>query len=151
MDVSWVALEKAKRRLRIDRLPTRIAEKVELIHGSLTYRDRRLEGFDGAAVVEVIEHLEPYRLAAFERVLFEFAKPRVVALTTPNREYNVLFENLPEGKLRHGDHRFEWTRDEFEVWARRVAEMHGYQVRIEPVGPEHEQDGAPSQLGVFTR
>ena len=45
------------------------------MHGSLMYRDKRLTGFDAAAVVEVIEHLDPPRLAAFERVLFEFARP----------------------------------------------------------------------------
>ena len=83
----------------------------------LTYRDKRLQGFDAAAVVEVIEHLDPPRLAAFARVLFECARPRTVVLTTPNAEYNVRFENLPAGTLRHKDHRFEWTRAEFQTWA----------------------------------
>ncbi len=151
MDVSWVGLEKAKRRLRLDRAPARVAEKVQLLHGSLTYRDRRLEGFDAAAVVEVIEHLDPHRLAAFERTVFEFARPGLVVVTTPNREYNPLFEGLPEGKLRHGDHRFEWTRLEFETWANRVAQAHGFTVAFEPVGPMDERHGAPSQMGVFRR
>ena len=93
------------------------ASRVKLIHGSLMYRDKRLEGFDAAAVVEVVEHLDPPRLAAFERVLFEFARPRTVVLTTPNREYNVTWETLPAGQFRHADHRFEWTRQEFQAWA----------------------------------
>jgi 3' terminal RNA ribose 2'-O-methyltransferase Hen1 len=124
---------------------------VELIQGSLMYRDRRLEGFDAAAVVEVIEHLDAPRLAAFERVVFEYAKPGTVVVTTPNVEYNSLFPTLPAGKLRHRDHRFEWTRAEFSRWAERVASNFGYTVRVQPVGPEDEALGAPTQMGIFTR
>src|SRR5207237_207599 len=120
VDVSSRALEVARERL--DRMPERVRERAKLLHGSLTYRDRRLEGFDAAAVVEVIEHLDPPRLTAFERVLFEFARPRTIVLTTPNREYNVTWETLPAGKFRHPDHRFEWTRQEFHRWAQAVGD-----------------------------
>ena len=99
MDVSIRTLETAQRRLKLDRLPTMQANRIKLIHGSLMYRDKRLEGFDAAAVVEVVEHLDPPRLSAFERVLFEFARPRTVVLTTPNREYNVTWETLPAGTI----------------------------------------------------
>src|SRR5207302_1500655 len=98
------------------------------------YRDARLQGYDGAAVVEVIEHLDPPRLAAFERAVFEFAHPGVVIVTTPNAEYNVRFETLPAGTFRHRDHRFEWTRAQFRQWAERVASAHGYRVEFAPVG-----------------
>src|SRR5207248_5915990 len=108
VDVSYRALERARERLHLDRLPTTRQGQLELIQGSLTYRDGRLAGYDAAAAVEVVEHLDPSRLAAFERVLFEFARPGTVILTTPNVEYNVKFESLPAGKLRHRDHRFEW-------------------------------------------
>ena len=94
MDVSIRSLETARDRLKLDRMPERQAARIKLIHGSLIYRDRRLEGFDAAAVVEVVEHLDPPRLSAFERVLFEFARPGTVVLTTPNREYNVTWENV---------------------------------------------------------
>lgn len=151
MDVSIRSLEIAKDRLHLDRMPEAKRARIQLVHGSLMYRDERLAGFDGAAVVEVIEHLDPPRLAAFERVLFEHASPSVVALTTPNREYNVCFEGMPEGALRHRDHRFEWTREEFADWSHRVAERFGYDVRFLPVGPEDPEVGAPSQMGVFTR
>jgi 3' terminal RNA ribose 2'-O-methyltransferase Hen1 len=151
MDVSTRALATARSRLRLDRLPEAQAARLRLLHGSLVYRDERLAGFDGAAVAEVVEHLDPPRLAAFERALFAFARPRVVALTTPNAEYNVRWETLPQGQLRHGDHRFEWTRSEFEAWACAVAGRHGYQVRFEGIGPADEEVGAPSQMGVFTR
>jgi 3' terminal RNA ribose 2'-O-methyltransferase Hen1 len=141
----------ARQRLRLDRLPEAQCERLTLLHGSLTYRDSRLAGFDAAAVVEVIEHLDPARLAAFERVLFEFARPALVVLTTPNREYNVRFATLPAGQFRHKDHRFEWSRAEFHTWGERVGERYGYAVRFLPVGPEDVAVGAPTQVGVFQR
>lgn len=151
MDVSVRTLEVAARRLKLERLPDHQANRVKLIHGSLMYRDKRLEGFDAASVVEVVEHLDPPRLKAFERVLFEFAKPRTVVLTTPNREYNVTWETLPAGQFRHADHRFEWSRQEFQDWATGIADRFGYSVRFLPVGPEHAEYGPPTQMGVFTR
>jgi 3' terminal RNA ribose 2'-O-methyltransferase Hen1 len=151
MDVSYRALEIAQTRLRLDRLPPMQRARIELIHGSLTYRDHRIGGFDAAAVIEVIEHLDPARLAAFERVLFEFARPGTVVLTTPNVEYNVKWETLPAGKFRHKDHRFEWTRAEFQAWAIAIAERFGYSARFLPVGPEDSVVGSPTQMGVFVR
>ena len=149
MDVSYRALEIAKERLHLDRLPAKQRERIHLIQGSLTYRDKRLTGFDAAAVVEVIEHLDPPRLAAFERVLFECARPASAILTTPNVEYNAKFEKLPAGKYRHKDHRFEWTRQEFESWATQVAKRHGYSVRFLGVGPTDPVVGSPTQIGIF--
>jgi 3' terminal RNA ribose 2'-O-methyltransferase Hen1 len=151
MDVSHRALERAQERLRFDRMPSRVKDRVKLIHGSLTYRDKRLAGFDAATAIEVIEHLDEARLAAFERVLFEFARPSAVVLTTPNVEYNVRFEGLPAGRFRHKDHRFEWTRNEFRSWAAAVAERFGYSVRFLPVGAEDSAVGAPTQMGIFAR
>ena len=149
VDVSHRLLEVANRRLRLDELPENQRGRIHLFQGSLTYRDRRLVGFDAAAVVEVVEHLDPPRLAAFERVLFEFARPRTVVLTTPNAEYNPLFENLPAGTFRHRDHRFEWGREEFRAWAEGVGGRFGYGVRFVPVGPEDPALGPPTQMGVF--
>lgn len=149
MDVSLRSLEIARKRLKLERLPDRQAERLELVHGSLIYRDKRLEGFAAASLVEVIEHLDPPRLAALERVVFEFARPRTVVLTTPNREYNIKWETLPAGKFRHTDHRFEWTRQEFQDWASGVAARFGYSVRFLPVGPEDEVVGSPTQMAVF--
>jgi 3' terminal RNA ribose 2'-O-methyltransferase Hen1 len=151
LDVSIRSLEAAQRRLKLDRLPTQAAERIRLVHGSVMYRDKRLEGFDAAAVVEVVEHLDPPRLSAFERVLFEFAKPRTVVLTTPNREYNVMWEKLGAGRFRHPDHRFEWTRQEFQDWATGIAGRFGYAVRFVAVGPEDAKVGSPTQMGVFQR
>ena len=151
MDVSSRALALAKRRLRLDRLPARQRARIKLFQGALTYRDQRLTGYDAACALEVIEHLEPSRLGAFERVLFEFARPPTVVITTPNTEYNVRFENLAAGRLRHGDHRFEWTREEFSQWVQRVADRSGYEFRLLPIGPVDPAVGAPTQMAVFSQ
>jgi 3' terminal RNA ribose 2'-O-methyltransferase Hen1 len=149
VDVSPRALEIARDRLHWDRLSPRQQQRLQLLQGSLTYRDRRLTGYDAAAVVEVIEHLDPPRLAALERVLFEFARPATVVLTTPNAEYNVKFETLPAGQFRHKDHRFEWMRAEFQAWSRQVGQRFGYAVEFVPVGPDDPLVGPPTQMGVF--
>ncbi len=134
---------------RLERLPDQQRQRLTLLHGSLLYRDARLKGFDAAAIVEVLEHLELGHLAAFEQTVFGFARPKLVLLTTPNREYNHLFPSLPADQLRHRDHRFEWTRAEFAAWAEQVAARYNYRVTIEPLGPEDANYGAASQLGVF--
>jgi hypothetical protein len=113
------------------------------------YKDARLAGFDAAAVVEVVEHLDPPRLAAFERVLFEQACPAAIVMTTPNREYNARFETMPAGSFRHKDHRFEWTRSEFQNWARGVATRFNYTVSFLPVGDEDATLGPPTQMAIF--
>jgi 3' terminal RNA ribose 2'-O-methyltransferase Hen1 len=149
MDVSFRALENAKRRFKLDRLPSLVRERLRLVHGSLMYRDSRLTGFDAAAVVEVIEHLDAPRLSAFERVVFEFAKPGAVVVTTPNAEYNVKWETLSAGQFRHQDHRFEWSRDQFQQWAATICQRFGYRVRFAPVGDDDPVVGSPTQLAIF--
>lgn len=151
MDVSYRGLERAQERLRLDRLSDKQRSRVKLIQGSLMYRDQRLAGYDAAVVIEVIEHFDPPRLSAFERVVFECAKPPLVVVTTPNFEYNGRFTFLPAGQFRHKDHRFEWTRAEFRSWAHGVADRCGYSVRFVSVGPDDPEVGPPTQMGVFTR
>lgn len=151
VDVSVRSLEQAARRLKLDEMHDAQRQRIELLHSPLTYRDKRLVGFDAAALVEVIEHLDPPRLAAAEQNVFGSAHPATVVVTTPNAEYNVMWETLPAGQFRHPDHRFEWTRAEFAAWAGGVAERRGYAVRYLPVGPEDPQVGAPTQMAVFRR
>jgi 3' terminal RNA ribose 2'-O-methyltransferase Hen1 len=151
MDVSYRSLETGMRRLHLDTMAPRQRERVELLQGSLTYRDRRLEGFDAAALVEVVEHIDPSRLESFERVVFVHAAPRLVVVTTPNAEYNVRFEGFPVGELRHHDHRFEWTRSEFAAWTAGVAERTGYHVELAGIGPADDEVGTPTQMAVFRR
>ena len=146
-DVSRRELGRARKHLRLDD-HERLAKRMTLLHTSLLYRDPRLLGFGAAALVEVVEHLEPTRLATFERTLFGYTRPKTLVLSTPNREYNALWPEL-KGGLRHPDHRFEWTRAEFLAWAERVAEAHGYSVTVSGVGPDVPPYGQPSQLAVF--
>ena len=101
--------------------------------------------------MEVIEHLDPPRLAAAEQNVFGSARPATVVVTTPNAEFNVRWDTLPAGELRHPDHRFEWTRDEFRAWGEAVAGRHGYGVRFLPIGPEDPEVGAPTQMAGFER
>jgi 3' terminal RNA ribose 2'-O-methyltransferase Hen1 len=150
VDVSYRSLEVAQERLDRLHLSRSQSERLQLIQGALTYQDKRFTGYDAATVIEVIEHLDLPRFAAFERVLFEFAQPKTVVVTTPNIEYNVRFEKLPAGKLRHRDHRFEWTRQQFQTWAKQVAERFGYTVKFQAIGEEDPEVGSPTQMGVFS-
>lgn len=151
VDVSWRSLDTAARRLRLDEMPPRQRARVDLWQGALTYRDRRLRDFDAVAVVEVIEHIDQPRLGAFEDALFGDARPRAAVVTTPNVEYNPLFDGMPQDRLRHKDHRFEWSRAEFAAWCDGVASRHGYSVDITGIGPVDELRGSPTQMAVFTR
>ena len=132
-------------------MPPYKKEKLSLMQASLTYKDPRFSGYDAACVVEVIEHLDPQRISAFERVLFEFAAPNTVIVTTPNKEYNAHYEWLEEGNLRHSDHRFEWSRDEFGKWTEHICEVFGYTVERSEIGDFDEVYGAPTQMGVFRK
>ncbi|MGW4805981.1 3' terminal RNA ribose 2'-O-methyltransferase Hen1 [Kitasatospora sp. NPDC004272] len=149
VDVSARALTIAARRLHLDRLPERTARRVKLVQGALTYTDARLKGYDAAVLCEVIEHLDLPRLPALEYAVFGAARPAAVVVTTPNAEYNVRWETLPAGRMRHDDHRFEWSRAEFAAWAEQVAAGYGYRVELEPVGPVDPEVGAPTQLAHF--
>ena len=150
MDVSYRSLEIAKDKLKLDKLSPTQRKRIDLIQGSLTYRDKRIEGFESAALVEVIEHLDEPRLAAMEKIVFTQAKPAHVIITTPNAEYNKRFENYTAGQMRHTDHRFEWTRAEFKQWGDRIAEQYNYEVTYKPIGEEDAEVGALTQMAVFT-
>ncbi len=151
VDVSITALNRAAKRLHLDHMPDLQRDRIILMQGALTYRDKRLQGYDAAALVEVIEHLDPSRLQALEGSVFGHAQPQTVIVTTPNAEYNAHWPSLPAGRFRHRDHRFEWTRAEFAEWASRIAGLHGYDVSFAPVGAEEDGIGAPTQLAVFSR
>lgn len=151
VEVAPRVLAGAADRLRLDHMPDMKRQRIELLQGSLVYRDDRLKGFDVAAVIEVIEHMEAERLPAFEAAVFGHARPGAVIVTTPNREYNALFESMKPEAMRHPDHRFEWTRAEFRHWAESVAMAHRYAVRFDGIGSEDSAHGHPTQVAVFTR
>jgi 3' terminal RNA ribose 2'-O-methyltransferase Hen1 len=149
VEVGNVSLQYAQE--RFEQLPERARARIKILQGALIYRDTRLRGYDAAALVEVIEHIELDRLSHLENAVFGDAAPRAIVVTTPNADYNVLFPSLQAGKFRHPDHRFEWSRAEFRAWCDQVAESFAYSVRVEPLGEVDETHGAPSQMAVFTR
>jgi 3' terminal RNA ribose 2'-O-methyltransferase Hen1 len=151
IDVSARALQIAGRRLHLDRMTEPQRSRLQIFQSALTYRDDRIAGLEAAVLMEVIEHIDPPRLDALERVVFGYAAPSTVITTTPNVEYNVRFETLRSGTLRHRDHRFEWTRAEFRSWAGRVAAGYGYVVRYLPVGSDDPEVGPPTQMAIFTK
>lgn len=148
-DVSTRSLGYAARRLRVEQMSERQADRVHLFQSALTYEDDRLAGYDAAVLMEVIEHVDPPRLAALERVVFGAARPGAVVVTTPNAEYNVRYEGLVG--MRHPDHRFEWNRREFADWCARVGTAYGYRVEHRGVGEVDAVLGPPTQLAIFVR
>jgi 3' terminal RNA ribose 2'-O-methyltransferase Hen1 len=150
LDAASRELDMAADRLQLDDMPENQRQRITLVQGALTYRDRRLAGFDAAAIVEVIEHLDPPRLGAFADAVFGVARPHTIVLTTPNAEYNARYETLEPEEFRHADHRFEWSRAEFRAWAEGVADRYRYAVTIGGIGEADPELGAPTQIGVFT-
>lgn len=148
-DVSSRSLQIAAKRLHLDRMSERQSSRVELFQGALTYEDERFSGFEAAVLMEVVEHVDPPRLTAVERVVFGVAQPAGVVVTTPNSEYNANYENL--AGMRHPDHRFEWDREQFAAWTQRVAASYGYTVARHGIGDPDELLGPPTQMAVFTR
>jgi 3' terminal RNA ribose 2'-O-methyltransferase Hen1 len=151
VDVSPRALGVAARRLHLDTLPDRLRSRIDLVQSSVTYTDARVAGFDAAVLSEVVEHVDPPRLAALERAVLGAAAPATVVVTTPNAEHNVRYPTLAAGAMRHHDHRFEWTRAEFAAWAGAAAERYGYAVELRPVGVDDPEVGPPTQLAVLRR
>ncbi|MGN1458271.1 MAG: 3' terminal RNA ribose 2'-O-methyltransferase Hen1 [Acutalibacteraceae bacterium] len=150
-DVSVSVLEKAKQKLNYEHMQPYLKNKLTLMQASLMYKDNRFSGFDAACVVEVIEHMDMQRIPFFEKVLFGYAQPKTVILTTPNKEYNIKYPTLENDTLRHRDHRFEWTRDEFKNWCEHICSKFGYKAEIKNIGETDEEYGSPTQMGVFTK
>jgi 3' terminal RNA ribose 2'-O-methyltransferase Hen1 len=144
MDRSAAALACA--RLRASQNDTRLT----LIHGSFAEANERLQDFDAAIMVETIEHVDPRELSAVEQAVFGCYRPKLVLLTTPNAEYNVLYGMAP-GEFRDPDHRFEWSRAKFKRWARGVAARNGYRVRFGEIGEVHPIRGRETHLAKFYR
>lgn len=149
-DVSVSALQRAAQRLDLASAPAAQRARIRLMQGSLTYRDTRWHDVDAAVLSEVIEHVDLARHADLEACVFGAGVPFVV-VTTPNADYNVNFPGLAGGALRHPDHRFEWSRNEFAQWTTRVAQAYGYEAGISFIGAPDAQCGGPTQMAVFSR
>jgi len=148
LESSSVALATA-RQLLADKAVSRCA-RLTLVNGSYTDPQPSLEGYDAAAMVETIEHIKPHLLSAAERVVFGEMRPRIVYLTTPNREYNPLYGLGPD-EFRERDHKFEWDRAKFAQWVQGVAGRNGYRVSLGGIGDEDPELGPPTQTVYFVR
>ncbi len=148
IDTSQEALAEARARLTFhdDELSDR---KISLYHASYTSLTDDFSGFDAAVMIETIEHVAPQRLSAVEQAVFAGCRPKIVIVTTPNREYNVL-HGIPDGVLRHPDHRFEWTRSKFRGWADGVARRNGYRVTFQDIGAFDPLHGSSTQMVIFS-
>ncbi|MCL9659618.1 methyltransferase domain-containing protein [Paenibacillus hunanensis] len=122
----------------------------QLATGSLFYRDERWSRHDVMILCEVIEHINEARLPMVMRTLFNDYQPQTLIMTTPNREYNAIYE-LDEQRMRHADHRFEWTRAEFQTFCQQWSEYGGYQVTFEGIGERSDEYGQPTQMAIFQR
>lgn len=150
-DVSASELKRAERRLGLDEeAGERKRSRIQLIQSALNYADPRLQGFDIAVLMEVIEHIDLERLAEAVENVFGFATPGAVIVTTPNADYNRVY-GLEDGEFRHDDHRFEFSRSEFRTWAENLARQYGYRVSFSGVGEEHREFGHATQVAVFVR
>ena len=151
VDDAAQALELARRRLQLELLPERQRSRIKLLQLSILRRDNRLIGFDAAILMEVIEHFDPFRLPALVINIFGHARPGTVIVTTPNLEHTLRYPGPTRSGLRHDDHRFEWSRQEFAAWVADASQRYGYVGRIQGVGTCDPQVGHPTQLAVFTR
>lgn len=124
--------------------------RVQLIRGSYAESNPALVDYEAAAMVETIEHVIPEQLSRVERAVFGEYRPGCLFMTTPNREYNPLFDLAP-GEFREEDHKFEWDRLKFQRWARGVAQRNGYDVHFGGIGEFVPDFGHPTQTAFFTR
>ncbi|RKP34299.1 hypothetical protein BJ085DRAFT_11524, partial [Dimargaris cristalligena] len=111
---------------------------IQLFQGSLADYNRRFQNLDCIVSAEVIEHLLPDILAQVCPMVLGRYRPRRFIVTTPNAEYNVYYPDLqygtPGARFRHWDHKFEWTRAEFQDWCADAAKQYRYTVEYYGVG-----------------
>ncbi|MBU5353500.1 methyltransferase domain-containing protein [Paenibacillus barcinonensis] len=137
---------------RFARLQDRAGVKAvpEAMLGSLFYFDEQMQHMDVMILCEVIEHVEEYRLDRIMDTILNEYRPEVLLVTTPNKEYNEVYE-MEQKQLRHQDHRFEWTREQFSMRCAQWAEKGDYAYGISGIGEHKEGFGQPTQLVKFSR
>ncbi|XP_050674299.1 small RNA 2'-O-methyltransferase isoform X2 [Leptidea sinapis] len=127
--------------------------KVTLFQGNAADPDYRLIGCDAVIAIEMIEHMLPHDLERFVHTVFGFIKPRIVILTTPNADFNVMFKALENNGLRRLDHFFEWSRSQFNDWCSNIVDRYpNYTVTCKGIGPGPPDTlrlGCCSQLALF--
>ncbi len=142
VDISINVLKKAARKLKYDT----VKDKIELVQSSAVYYDERFTEYEAICLIEVIEHIDEQKLYLLKENVFNLVKPKYVIITTPNVEYNTVYEL--DG-YRHSDHRFEWSRSEFRLWCEEICNQYNYDVEYFSIGEEMETVGNSTQMGVF--
>jgi 3' terminal RNA ribose 2'-O-methyltransferase Hen1 len=146
IDIDPRVIQNARQRLGLDLFSNNTRLQVRL--GSFENADWSESRIDAAVLLETIEHIEPGRLSKVEQALFGQVKPKLVLVTTPNKEYNVL-HGMAAGQRRHAGHRFEWTRAQFQSWASGVATRQAYVVTFTNIGPLDAHCGSSTQMASF--
>ncbi|XP_031499970.1 small RNA 2'-O-methyltransferase isoform X2 [Nymphaea colorata] len=143
---------------------------VVLYEGSIIEFDHRLYGVDIGTCLEVIEHMEEEQACVFGNLVLSTFCPHILIVSTPNHEYNSILhrsstemnistdealEEIAQAqpyRFRNHDHKFEWTRLQFNQWAVDLASRHNYSVKISGVGGAADTEpGFASQIAVFQR
>lgn len=150
-DVSVRSLQQAARNLQLEERSDSERSRIDLLHSSVLYTDERLRNHDALVLMEVIEHIDLSRLPALENSVFAEASAAVVIVTTPNSEFNELYPRLAAGTMRHEDHRFEWTREQFATWCSEITSRYGYAVEIRGIGDNSPRAGTPTQMAIFRK
>ena len=135
---------------RLARGRDKIPDHIRLFQGSFMREDPRFAGYDAAILLETIEHIEPDQLSRLENTVFGKARPGLVIITTPNRDYNPML-GVPEQRMRHPDHRFEWGLQKFRSWSRGVGLRNDYTVSFRHIGGAHPHYGGPTQMAVMQK
>ncbi|KAG0485331.1 hypothetical protein HPP92_009410 [Vanilla planifolia] len=168
VDISRKSLMRAAKVLHLKLSTTPIRKSIRsavLYDGSITNFDSRLHEFDIATCLEVIEHMEEDQACLFGDIVLSLFCPIVLIVSTPNYEYNPILQRssvLPSReysedkaasvRFRNHDHKFEWTREQFQLWANNLAERHHYSVEFSGVGGSGDMEpGFASQIAVFKR
>ncbi|XP_037948753.1 small RNA 2'-O-methyltransferase [Teleopsis dalmanni] len=129
--------------------------KVEVYKGSVVDSVDYIKNIEVVLALELIEHLHSDVLDKLPNNVFGFMQPKLAIFSTPNAEFNILFDSLLPNGFRHLDHKFEWTRKEFQSWAFNICELYkNYKVAFIGVGkapPDHKKIGYVTQFAIFAR
>ncbi|XP_068655378.1 small RNA 2'-O-methyltransferase [Aristolochia californica] len=168
VDISQKGLCRAAKMLHSKLSVNSTVRTAVLYEGSITDFDSRLYGFDIGTCLEVIEHMEEDQACIFGDVVLSCFCPEILLVSTPNYEYNSILQKTvlssrgeedPDVstqsqpfKFRNHDHKFEWTREQFNSWALDLASRHNYSVEFSGVGGSADvEPGFASQIAVFQR
>eukprot|EP00834_Sanchytrium_tribonematis_P001684 NODE_43_length_33755_cov_1.178542.p22 type:complete len:230 gc:universal NODE_43_length_33755_cov_1.178542:31072-30383(-) len=118
---------------------------IESYLGDFLKFDSRLVGKDILMSIEVIEHLKITDVPTYTQLIFETYRPQTVIISTPNYDFNKM---MGWNRFRNLDHKFEWTRIEFEEWSKSAC-SYGYSYEWRGCGFKDKEFA--TQFAIFTR